>query len=113
MRGPLFTYGEAMNPATEVYLFKCMGYYKIGISVNAEWRCKNLSGMMPKRGKMIRKWDCGPHARAVEQYIHRAYKKFRTNGEWFKFPPEVLANFTEPDPRGNAVSIILESEQDA
>lgn len=56
------------------------GFYKIGRSVNPEYREKTLQAEEPEID-LIKKW---PAPKAIEKKLHNKYKKKKVRGEWFE-----------------------------
>lgn len=96
---PMEPYASTVSTrACYVYLLQSSNAYKIGISRNVPHRIHALSCGSAKRPELVALRRGG---RALESRIHRALKRYRLNGEWFKVCREVMKGFwTEPEREG-------------
>lgn len=60
------------------------GWYKIGMSKNAEIRIKNLGILLPFKIEVFAVWSTGD-ARTLEASMHEKWSASAINGEWFSF----------------------------
>ena len=83
---------------------KKRGAIKIGIASNVEDRLNNLQIGNPNKLKTLFTYEAKSrkHAYALENWVHRTFKKKRLNGEWFKHDIELKRIFgkIEKDPTG-------------
>ena len=68
-----------------VYLIRCRGYFKVGVSMNPHERLKHLQTSNPLELKLYRVMTCGREsiARQMERAIHEELDEYRVRGEWF------------------------------
>jgi hypothetical protein len=64
-------------------------FIKIGTTKSIKQRIRNIQSGCPFP---LNFWTCirTPKAKEVEKYLHSAYSKYRTNGEWFCLPDNKL-----------------------
>lgn len=69
-----------------VYLLgsRQFGWYKIGMSKNAEIRIKNIGILLPFKIEVFAIWK-SDNARALEAAFHGKWSSAAINGEWFSF----------------------------
>ena len=83
----------------EVYIMKCLDFYKIGISANVDERQKAIQACNPSYVEVIYRsgWDFPPSHRAngFERDYHLLLKDFRLHGEWFDLSEENVENVIE------------------
>jgi len=66
----------------EVYLYKVMGYYKIGKTFDSVRRGKEISLQLPEKTTLIHSIKtCDPSG--IEAYWHKRFEAKRGKGEWF------------------------------
>ena len=63
--------------------------YKIGMAANPAKRLKDLQTGHSNKLHLIANMECQDAIRK-ESYLHRKYSQYRTNGEWFSFPPTLI-----------------------
>ena len=69
-----------------LYVMKnTLGLYKIGISSNPESRCNQIRLNSGFDVEVVRVFDTVKPAIKIENFLHKHFKDFRVNGEWFKF----------------------------
>lgn len=66
-------------------LYSESGLYKIGISNDIEKRMKALQGASGFKITCLAYYKTKENARTVEGKLHKLFKKFRVEGEWFDF----------------------------
>jgi hypothetical protein len=66
-------------------------WYKIGKTANAEVRVKELRLLLPFRLELVATWQV-EHNGHLERWLHKEYKDYRINGEWFFFNPGDIRN---------------------
>lgn len=73
-----------LRPSEIVYVIGCSDYpsVKIGRTTNIEQRLRALRTMSPVAIEVL--WST-PGGVELEKFIHRAFARFRTHGEWFDF----------------------------
>ncbi len=82
-----------MSDATRiVYVVEQDGYVKIGSSTNLKAR---LSQLQTGCAVPLRLLGTCSGGFAREKALHREFGAWRRHGEWFKFPPEVLATLLD------------------
>jgi hypothetical protein len=72
-----------------VYLLRTGWHYKIGKTKNVRQRVADLQTASPYLIELV----CAVYTENMdrqEQWFHRTYAEYRTNGEWFEFPPEMV-----------------------
>ena len=69
-------------------------WYKIGLSVNAKIRLKQLGTQGPFGLKLIRILPVDDMF-GVEAHFHQMFSDKRTHGEWFSLSPEDVTTFCE------------------
>jgi len=72
-----------------VYIFGCVGMFKIGVSANIKSRAKTLQTGNPFKINKIAYLDVDNYYE-IELKIHDEYSEKRTNGEWFLFDESTL-----------------------
>lgn len=72
-----------------VYLFRCGGFYKIGLAKDANKRLSGLKTSSPFEIEMVKSWRC-KRPDTIERILHDRYDKFRVRGEWFQLAEDVL-----------------------
>ncbi len=80
----------AMNHSGySLYVLECNGFYKIGITVHSSVasRVAGLQIGNPFKIKVVKILKSPVDLTKTERYIHKAFKKFRIRGEWFKLTP--------------------------
>lgn len=74
-----------------VYVIECQGFVKIGVATNPKARLADLQVGCPFTLNLLKaEPHCDPYD--FERLLHKKLKSHRGVGEWFKLPPEVLAN---------------------
>ena len=69
-----------------LYVMKnSVGLYKIGVSNNPERRCNQIRLSSGFDVEVVRVFDTVKPAIKIENFLHKHFKNFRMNGEWFKF----------------------------
>lgn len=68
--------------SSHIYLMRCDGKYKIGVSKNVEQRKKQLDGR-PLPVEIIAVSPLVAGAYNIEKELHEVYAEKRLNGEWF------------------------------
>ena len=83
----------------EVYIMKCLDFYKIGVSTDVDERKKAIQACNPSYVEVIYQsgWDFPPSHRAMgfERDYHLLLKDFRLHGEWFDLSKENVENVIE------------------
>lgn len=64
-----------------VYVFRCRGAYKIGRSVDPEWRLRQLQTASVDPIELIHTIKTTQHG--LERALHRQFSDVRQSGEWF------------------------------
>jgi Meiotically up-regulated gene 113 len=59
-------------------------WYKIGRSTTPEIRIKSLGVLLPFKIHVIAIWKAEGY-KHLESLLHKRYRKFQINGEWFRF----------------------------
>lgn len=79
-------FSKPFGPAYYLYVMRSNGFYKIGISRNAEKRRAELQTGNPHYIESIVKINClyERNARWLEESLHRYFQRKRYNGEWYK-----------------------------
>jgi len=70
---------------TSVYVLHGFGHVKIGVAINPAARLQGLNIGSPVRATLeaARQFPCRATAIEVETTLHREFRSFRANGEWF------------------------------
>lgn len=78
--------------AGHVYLIKSDNFYKVGFSVHAGARERQLAIQLPEKVSTVHviATDDPP---GIEAYWHSRFAEKRVNGEWFKLSREDIAAF--------------------
>ena len=73
-----------------VYLVEAVGsgMYKIGVAGDIRARMKSLSSGCPFQLRLLA--VIGDESRLSEHREHKRYAEYRTHGEWFQLPPNVV-----------------------
>ena len=72
-----------------VYLIKGGDYHKIGIAKDAKKRLSGIKTSCPFPAEVLKFWE-SRSAQRVEKLLHRQFKPYHANGEWFRLPTEVI-----------------------
>lgn len=77
-----------------VYLLQPVGHnvYKIGCSTDVERRMKTLQRRRGYKLQCIARIWSGNHTQ-LEQWIHRKFKHYRLDGEWYALSTEAVEQF--------------------
>lgn len=82
-----------------VYLIQCAGteYYKIGFAFNPNSRLSSLqTGSPHKLNLVLSHWTPDrTYAKMTEEGLHRVFKKWHVDLEWFKFPDDIVERLRE------------------
>jgi len=83
----------------EVYVMKCLDFYKIGVSANVDERHSGIQSSNPAVVEIIYRsgWDFPRHrmAHGLEVEYHRLLKDYHVRGEWFDLSEENVENVIE------------------
>lgn len=79
--------------SSNVYLMKCNGYTKIGITSDITKRLNALTGSNPDKVVLIHTKEV-PEASKVEKYLHNKYKDYNHHHEWFKLSDAQIKEIT-------------------
>ena len=63
--------------------------YKIGITTNLSLRLKQIRSLNPYNIKLVY-FVATEHYRSLESHLHKVFKVYRGNGEWFNFKDDDL-----------------------
>lgn len=67
-----------------LYLMEGGNKRKIGISKDPDKRVKELNTGSGDKIKLLATWKTEDCVKYVEGYLHKVFKEYRTNGEWFR-----------------------------
>ncbi len=101
---------EAFNKIKDGYVYiisnpAWRGWYKVGMAVSAEDRCKGFQTSSPLRDYLLEYKIYSKDKRKAEDLAHKQLTKLTTHvsGEWFKLPKKdiisVLLNLKERKPK--------------
>lgn len=77
------------SKAQFVYLIKGGDYHKIGIAKDTRKRVSGIKTSCPFPVEVLRFWE-SRSAQRVEKLLHRRFKSYQANGEWFRLPTDVI-----------------------
>ena len=73
------------------------GWYKIGKSIDANVRVKDLGILLPFKIRVLQVWKADNH-HLMEKALHELYASNRINGEWFEFTKDEVTTLIENIP---------------
>lgn len=78
--------------SSHVYLLRCNDEFKIGKANSVDTRLVSLQTGNSKYIQLLWKTEVSSESEAfkVENCLHKKFKKYRSRGEWFKIPSEVI-----------------------
>lgn len=92
-----------------IYLFKCEDFYKIGKSMDCNFRMSTLQMSSPFEIKFIAAGLFDDFSKK-EKELHSKYNKYHTRGEWFLLPTnialEIEKELIENDGSKNIKSLV-------
>lgn len=74
---------------SHVYIMRCGGYYKIGVSKDPERRARELD-KRPYKVELVFVSSATEYAYKVESCIHEWLEEDKVGGEWFRFPHDFV-----------------------
>jgi hypothetical protein len=88
LRHFLFTEaGEGVDG--HVYILKSGRHYKIGKAKDVDKRVTQISPKTPLPVELLHSFPC-EDVYGTERHLHKVLERYRTNGEWFELPPEIV-----------------------
>lgn len=72
-----------------VYIMRCKGFYKIGVSKDPERRVRELD-KRPYKVELIFVSSATEYAYKVEKFIQEWLEYFKVGGEWYDFPHSMV-----------------------
>lgn len=91
----LQNYRPPERPATGcVYVLKCMGYYKIGMTSDIKTRKPSLDLCLPEPAELVLTIPCENYIQ-FEKHLHDRFASKRKNGEWFDLDDEDIKRLAQ------------------
>lgn len=81
--------GGMAEPPRFVYFIECQGYVKVGVAYDPAKRIVDLQVGSPFKHKLLKTFEC-INAQKYEAKLHKLWRQFRVQGEWFRVPSDLL-----------------------